>query len=637
MKHSLSEIKREWAKFQKGTQVSDNIIRPEILNSWMRSKRNRIDPELDLKKLLLDEWELNRKLKENKSLIDVCIPFMEILHQSVENSGFVVILTDKDGYLLEMVGDDHVVENAKKNFLVPGACRSEKLVGTNGIGYSLAERKPIQIVGAEHYNVQFHKWTCSSAPIHSPEGNLVGALNLSGDYNLVHKHTLGMVISIVKAIENELLLKDKNEKMMNLNNSLLATIEAFSDGVIAVDNNDKIIHINKKAAKMLDLEYKDNLRKIIKENKGKKGKNKGEISLDTKEGKKRFLIETTSLKSNNSFIGSLITLKEKSNVSNFINKVTGSNARFSFEDIKGKSSKILEATKLAKKIAGSNSTVLLQGESGTGKELFAQAIHNSSERADKPFVAINCGAIPRDLIESELFGYEEGAFTGALKGGKLGKFELADGGTLFLDEVGELSLEMQVKLLRVIQDNKVTRVGGKEPVPFDVRIISATNKNLYNEVQMEKFRRDLYYRLNVMTIEIPPLKERKEDIPVLSNHLIEVISKKLSLPAPKIDKRAMEILINHDWPGNIRELGNVIEKAIVLSEGKTLKKEHFTIDVTIEGKKDDIVLQPLDELEKQAIIRTLNYTDGNIKEASKILNVSRNTMYRKMEKYSIDK
>jgi transcriptional regulator of acetoin/glycerol metabolism len=639
----LQLIKEQWQNFINGKEVNSSFIRPIIFRSWQRSKAFGVDPFLNPKSLLLAETELRDRLKKNKQLIETSLPFMNILYKSVEGSGFIIILVDKDGYLLKIIGDSDVIKEAEKNLLVPGANRSEAMAGTNAIGLALAENKPVQIVGPEHYNQLFHSWTCTAAPIHDSEGEIIGVFDLSGNYKLLHKHTLGMVVSVVEAIERELLLKKNNEEILLLNNMLVSIIESFPDGLIATDASGEIIHINSRVADILSIP-KNDMKNYIKELSfqnhkllemftSKKGYSEKEMVIKNNNNTKRYcLVSVNTIKSKDGqFLGNVVLLKKKSNVHKFVNKITGARAMFTFEDIKGKNTCLLAAIELAKKVASTDARIILQGESGTGKELFAQAIHNASNRSNGPFIAVNCGAIPRDLIESELFGYEEGAFTGALKGGKPGKFELADEGTIFLDEVSELPLEMQTKLLRVLQENQVVRVGGSEVIPLNVRVISATNKNLEQEVSQGRFRSDLLYRLNVITINIPPLRERIDDIPELALNFCRSISEKLSMPCPSISQEAMKLLIEYSWPGNVRELQNVIERAIILSDGKIIRPEHLTINEKKDYNSESFFLKPLDEIEKTAIRTVIKYTNGNISKASKILNLSRNTLYKKLK------
>ena len=322
-------------------------------------------------------------------------------------------------------------------------------------------------------------------------------------------------------------------------------------------------------------------------------------------------------------------------------------AKYQFADIIGENIKLRNAVFVAKRAAETDTRILLQGASGTGKEVFAQAIHNWSFRKDGPFVPINCGAIPNGLLESELFGYVKGAFTGANREGQIGKFEYAKGGTLFLDEIGEMSFDMQAKLLRVLEEKKLCRVGGNKLIDLDVRIIAATNRDLRAMVQDNKFRDDLYYRLSVVTIYIPPLKQRKDDLPHLINYFLYTTGKKLNRNIKRIEPDAEAILNNYHWPGNIRELENVIERAILLSDGDVICKEQFPSSllekatVQIEEVIPATVVESygeyfdLKEIEKTTIKKAVNYTRGNISKAADLLGISRNTLHRKIKTYKL--
>ena len=290
----------------------------------------------------------------------------------------------------------------------------------------------------------------------------------------------------------------------------------------------------------------------------------------------------------------------------------------------------------------SSSTVLITGESGTGKELFARAIHNHSDRVDNPFIAVNCAAIPDNLLESELFGYEEGAFTGAKKGGKLGKFELAHKGTIFLDEIGDMSLHLQAKLLRVLQERELDKIGGKSNISIDVRIISATNKDLEDMVSKGIFREDLYYRLNVIPIHLPSLKDRREDIPLLIDYTIKEYSNKLGKNVDRVDKDALKVMMEYRWPGNIRELQNIIEYSINMSSSSVITLDSIPQKIKCtsinEVREDNREIRTLEDLEKQEIIRALDKFKDFKKDkelVAKALGISRATLYRKLEKYNI--
>lgn len=336
--------------------------------------------------------------------------------------------------------------------------------------------------------------------------------------------------------------------------------------------------------------------------------------------------------------------KELIGLENKINEYKGEikrlqNSKYTFDSIITQDPKMEYLKNLARTAAHSNSTVLILGESGTGKELFAQAIHKASYRKFGPFIPINCAAIPRELLESELFGYEPGAFTGASKDGKPGKFELANGGTIFLDEIGDMPLDMQVKLLRVLEEKEFERVGGNRKINLDARIIAATHDNIEQAMERGRFREDLYYRLNVINIDIPPLRERVDDIPLLAQHLLDSLCKELRSINKKLNKKTLEILMMHKWPGNIRELRNILERSITISQVSEVLPEHlperFLNDSLDESKAKKIVplKSIIENAEKEAILNAIISANGNKTLAAKRLGIHRTALYKKLAKY----
>jgi len=310
--------------------------------------------------------------------------------------------------------------------------------------------------------------------------------------------------------------------------------------------------------------------------------------------------------------------------------------QYRHHDIITKNPRMEEILGLTQEVASLRSTVLIRGESGTGKELVARAVHFSGSRADKPFIAVSCAALTETLLESELFGYEKGAFTGAAAQSK-GKFELANGGTIFLDEIGDISPKLQADLLRVLQERRFYRVGGTQEVEVEVRVIAATNKDLADEVQQGRFREDLYYRLNVIEIHLPPLRERREDIPLLAEHFVQRISSELGKDVNGISGAALKLLIAHDWPGNVRELENVIERAIVTCHNGQLDEQDFSwlSNAGRQAHEWEVPDVSLGELERRAIVAALERKHGNVKEASTALGIDRSTLYDKLKRYEI--
>ncbi|MDM8534658.1 sigma 54-interacting transcriptional regulator, partial [Clostridiaceae bacterium HSG29] len=333
-----------------------------------------------------------------------------------------------------------------------------------------------------------------------------------------------------------------------------------------------------------------------------------------------------------------LILKSLKDYTSEINDLYNYDINVGFDDLIGNSKVIENIKKKIKKIAISSSTILVTGETGTGKEVVARLIHNNSKRKNNPFVAINCSAIPDDLLESELFGYEEGAFSGAKKGGKLGKFQLAEGGTIFLDEIGEMPIHLQSKILRVLEERKVTRIGGLKSTNIDIRVISATNKDLESLVEEGKFREDLLYRLKVIPIKIPPLRERKEDIKLLINYFLKIYSRKLDKNIIDISKDAINILLNNQWYGNIRELKNVMEFAINMADSNIITADNLPSDIKKITFKTDCDLNIENTMKKliiEAIDRYGSTTQGK-ENAANALGISVATLYRKLIKYNLE-
>ncbi len=502
--------------------------------SHQRCANLGIQQEQIYSKKIVSDNALQKILNENRDMIMTAIPFIEQIFKFTKGSDFFVLLTDSEGCILNALGDENILSEAFSLKMIPGAYMSEEDIGTNAMSCVVKTNSPIQLSGPDHYIYTYKRWTCSAAPVKDIDGNLIGVVDLTGYTENVHPHTLGIVVSVAKAIEE--MLKAKQTK-------------------------------------------------------------------DSK-GKKTINVNCHQFK-----------------------------YKYRFEDIIGQDENFLDVVEFAKKISNSDSTVLLMGESGTGKEIFAQSIYNLSPRCNEPFIVLNCGAIPQQLMESELFGYVEGAFTGAKKGGNPGKFELANGGTIHLDEIGEMPMDMQVKLLRVLEEAYITRLGSHKIMPVDVRIIASTNKDLGKEVEKGRFRKDLYYRLNVLPLFIPALRERKGDIKLLTNHFLDDISERISKPKISISEENLLILENHDWPGNVRELRNFVE--LLINTG-TFPKTYFKRTekpVAKEYKEESL---DMESVEKEHLIKVIRRCNGNISQSAEILGIRRNTLYNKIKKYNIN-
>ena len=353
-----------------------------------------------------------------------------------------------------------------------------------------------------------------------------------------------------------------------------------------------------------------------------------------KEGAQEYIVKPCNPQEISMLVARILKLKKLQSENAILRKKL--TRQYRHHDIITKNPRMEEILALTQDIASLRSTVLIRGESGTGKELVARAIHFSGDRAEKPFIVVSCAALTETLLESELFGYEKGAFTGAAAQSR-GKFELAHGGTIFLDEIGDISPKLQADLLRVLQERRFYRVGGNQEVEVDVRVVAATNKDLVEEVKQAKFREDLYYRLNVIEIRLPPLRERREDIPLLAEHFVHRISSELGREINGISGAAMKLLIAHDWPGNVRELENVIERAIVSCRNGMLDEADFSWLQQSQAPQQnwEVPDVSLDELERRAIVTALERRHGNVKEASVALGIDRSTLYDKLKRYEI--
>ncbi len=639
-------VEEAWNRYVASDELDIQKLRPEVASSWQRCRNLRVDP-FGNENLDIGGQELKERLRLANHLVTIARPYMHNLYNYVKGSGFQVVLSDKDGFLLEAIGDPEIIKKTRQIQLCPGGNWSEAIKGTNAIGTCLVEGKPIQIFAREHYCQSNHFLTCLASPIFNPDGTLLGAIDITGDYKAHNPHTLALVVAAVNAIENQLRLHKATNKLYMAYKFSNTLLESTTDGIISIDTNGIISHINSSGAKILGMNPKDSIGKHLETVFKKSSMILQTLSSGSEYKEQEIVVDEFGKKLSHSVtplrddlgnpIGTLAVFKEVKE-KHLSKKNLAPMAKYVFEDIFGESETVSKAVQWAKIASRSPSTVLLNGESGTGKELFAQAIHNGSSRKDRPFIAINCAALPETLIESELFGYEEGSFTGSKKGGQIGKFELANGGTIFLDEVGDIPLFTQVKLLRVIQEKKISRIGSANEIMVDIRIIAATHKDLKEEVHKGNFRKDLYYRLNVININIPPLRERMDDLPLLARHFVNKLSAKLGKKNIAIADNFIEKIKSYNWPGNIRELENAIERAINLVEDKeTITSDFLLFDNSPPARNEEKVteIKSLKEIEKDTIINALNLYKGNILKVSAKLGIGRNTLYRKIKEYDI--
>lgn len=663
---SLKSIQREWERFIRTGVCDKTAIRKEVAESWERCRTAGIDPHGGVCGNVLEGKDLDKLLDDNKELIEISKPILNSLYSFLEGSGYYIVLANADIYVVDFFGDPKMEKEAARIKYMKGACWREEYVGSTTLGIMPHVLAPLQMAGAEHYCSMSHAFTCSAAPIIGEAGDFLGLVNVSGPMKDVHKHTLGMVVAATEAIQHSRVIIQKNRQLENNNKYMTNILKTVSEAIIVYDDKKRIKLVNPAAAGIIGTDVKegakiDTVIKVTREHNIFNASEYHDIecTLSAKGGKKSCLVSGMPIIENCFVTGTVAVIRPIETVHKLINKYGNTQARIQLEDIVGESAKIKKIFKMARQAASTDGNILLQGESGTGKDVFSQAIHNLSKRRDGPFVAVNCGAIPRDLVGSELFGYTEGAFTGAARGGRPGKFELASKGTIFLDEIGDMPLEQQVNLLRVLQERRVIRIGGSGEIPVDVRVICASNKSLKEEMERGNFREDLFYRLNVISINIPPLRERKEDIEYLFRHFVSSIGENAGYGVKEINPEIFRYLRNYGWPGNVRELQNVVERMMSFSLTNTLSEEDLPEDILYYfGAEPDETSSPgspperagavsLDRIraqtrrrgenaERQIIQKTLLEHSGNVSRAAQAMGLSRNTLYRKMKGYGIN-
>jgi len=667
MKPNPDQINAAWNIFIEKGLIDEDQVRPPIAASWLRS--SRIDPYSKHRHHLPNRI-LQSRLADEVQLISLARPIIQAMGE-IEGHDFVV-LADKDGYILDVAG-------SAKYFHLLGQRFSEEDIGTNAIGTAIAEDSAIEVKGPEHYCASNQGAYGAAVPIHDLSSKIKGVLAVYNDSAPLPAGVMPALKLGVKVIENQIDYKSELSEITHIyHNTCSSIIDFFQDGFLVVDAQENIININQSCLNMMGISDRESLI----------GHFLGSILADDRSVINRLLsnnpnefINKFSLKSSHGIIPcSLVRRRITKNPDGTQQTVLGFVPEGETAEVEkqpilstvwgidntdlvglvGHSEKWNEIKKLCLRAARVSSSVLIEGESGTGKELVARAIHDASG-LEGPFVAINCGAIPKELLQSELFGYEEGAFTGARKGGGTGKLEMGDGGTVFLDEIGEMPFDMQVNLLRFLQDKMITRIGSSTPKKVEVRIIAATNRRLKNEVQLGRFREDLYYRLNVINISLPPLRDRKLDIPPITRYFIQTLCHQFNRETLSISDAAMNVLCDYNWPGNVRELRNVIENLIVFTEGPIITEgilpSYLKRSLALTGQSAEagnslpepeesggLTIEAAQQYRRKAsaaserneILRLMEECNGNISEVARKMGLSRNTIYRKMKTYKID-
>jgi transcriptional regulator of acetoin/glycerol metabolism len=625
-------VSEGWNRFVEQGALPDGRVRDVVADSWRRC-REAVDPRRASAPAIADSGRLLELRSRQRDLYEAAKPVLGSLRDVLRESGTVILLADPVGTILDLGGDTRTRSAGEQINLAAGGCWLEDVIGTNAIGTAIAMRQPVQIYASEHYCVDVKRWTCAAAPILDRYGRtLLGVIDVSGVKETFHGHTLGLVMAAAKQIESLLLGRE-----LELQGKLLeAAMDAFgrygTDCVILFDQRGRMVRGNGRlqaAREMhglrLPLETGARVAAL-------------DLALPIAERlcaappwlKPEWL---TPVRNREGDLGTLLVIPLSAAPAPVRPQaVPAEPDPGPFADLTGNSPALAALKKKAARLAQIDLPVLLLGETGAGKEVVARAIHRAGIKTEAPFIAVNCGALTRDLLASELFGYADGAFTGARRGGLPGKFEQADGGTLFLDEIGEMPPDMQPHLLRVLQDGVVVRLGDHRERRVSVRIIAATNRDLRAEVAAGRFREDIYHRLCVTSLELPPLRERADDIPLIVERMNLHLAAKYGCAPKRIDPVVREAFQRYRWPGNVRELKNVFEAMFALGEDDCIDAAQLPSEIaraaTSSGGRP--ASGRLQDVERQAVTAAIADAKGNLSQAARSLGISRSTLYVKL-------
>ncbi|HJV83222.1 sigma-54-dependent Fis family transcriptional regulator [Noviherbaspirillum sp.] len=624
-------------------------LRGLIDDSWRRCLSSQVDPTADRAPPPLDDHRLMACRAKNARLLDASKPLIQQTRDFLAQTGTIMLLTDPDGVILQLEGDTRIVGPASEVRLIPGSNWTELNAGTNAIGTALTLQQPVQIHGAEHFCAGIKRWTCSATVIRDPlDGSVLGAIDVSGLAHTYSQHSLALTVSMAGRIESRLAKLGMERRLRLLDRCMAYCASGRDDAVLVLDDHGHLVKANPKATSVLArLGVTEQLNSTlpIASAAALAGQDASQL---VPAWLRQARIET--IRENGEVLGFLAVIPAPAYRSTQLSaeavKVRD-RAQPAFSRIVGNSPVLRTAVQKAQHLAPSNVPVLLLGETGVGKELFAQGIHQASACADGPFVALNCGGLSKDLLASELFGYAEGAFTGARKSGAAGKIEAANKGTLFLDEIGEMPLEIQPHLLRVLEEGEIYRLGENTPRKVSFRLVAATHRNLKDDVAQGKFRMDLFYRIAVTNVLIPPLRERKADLPALISYWLSHLCERYGLPAASFDDEAFARLAQYDWPGNVRELRNVIESSLLMTQGSVISSDNLPPEIgsAVQALPAASIAGTapaggkacsLEAAEAESIRGALTFSGGNLTRAAAQLGIAKSTLYQKIRKYGLD-
>lgn len=613
---------------QPGMRDDQRAIAEAIARSWRRCMVKGVDEQAPAEDQIITAQELAQRLEKNRLLLTHAEPEMLTLSEQIAHTRSLVILTDSEGVILRTRGEG-VEENQVRASLLPGASWSEEHRGTNAIGTALVERLPISVQGAEHFMAYHHSLSCSAVPIFAANNHLVATLDVSNDFNAPQQHTLALVKMAAQMVENRLFHATAEGEIGVHFHVRPEFIGTLWEGVALFDAQGQLQAINRSGQFQFGLPLDQDVlsaRRIpfedIFDESWAAFKQRG-LASD--------MLFPLRLRNGARLFARASSVQSPGIASRPVPSVPRESAA-SLELLDSGDPQLKLAISQVKQVLNRDIPVLILGETGAGKELFSRAIHDASARRAQPFIAVNCAALPEGLIEAELFGYEEGAYTGAKRKGNVGKIQQADGGTLFLDEIGDMPLSLQARLLRVLQERSVTPLGGSKSIPVDFILLSATNQKLKDKVAAGEFRSDLYYRINGLTVQLPALRQRQD-----MSRLIQMILQIEQAPQATLSDEVLAVFAAHPWPGNVRQLHNVLRTAVALADGGVIERRHLTHDfldeMAVEAERET-VLQPgltLKAQSDEAIRVAMQQQAGNISAVARQLGMSRNTLYRRLK------
>ena len=628
----MRQIARKWESFVSGGEVDLTNLSPVIREAWIRSKKAGIDPAMPHAPLheIPSDPEI---LRQEIDWLPCADRIFSLLCNFFTESHQAVYLVDHQGRLLAIHGGRKAMANAEKIYAIPGGEWSEEKVGCGAIGTSLYTGLPVQVCWEENYITSLKEWASLGAPIHDPvTGEVLGAIGIGGHEKFSHPRAFELFIEAAELIEAGLKEREQTRRFAILERYGELAGRYPTDGLLALDKRGKILTLSPAIEKMLSVPRSRLIGELLqdvpslRDQLGAAGES---TSIEQFLSRQQLPVVTLFPVAPGRDAGSVLLFSQPTPSARKQTEHSWTTS-YTFANLVGNSRVFRECIARAERASHYDWPVMLLGESGTGKELFAQSIHSASTRRRGPFVPLDCASLSDELIGMELFGYDEGAFTGAAKGGKPGKLELAHQGTLFLDDVDNLPAKVQIGLLRVLENQRVVPLGGSKPCAVDIRVIAASNRDLEQLVREGKFRADLYHRLRVVAIHLPSLRERSEDIPLLAEQILTRQSQ-----APSITDEAIDALRQYNWPGNVRELKNVLTEAAAYTTSQCITASDLpTALVQAVTPPSQSRQQVLDNTEAELIARAVQQT-GSVTQAARRLGLHHATIYRRMKKYNI--